>query len=439
MSVWTYFGALLLIFCGVYLSFKLRFYQVLGLKDIFSVTVSKLLKTKDFAGFKAMCLALGSTIGIGNIVGVSAAIILGGPGAIFWMLVSGFLGMIIKYAEVYICVDDALKAKRKNGGPMFVLRGIWGPFFAIIVILATVFAGNMMQSKAIFEFIIIGFDITPIAVCLLTIPPLFLIVSGKDRLYQSFSSLFVPIVSLLYIAATVIIIAVNFHNVPLALKLIFKSAFGFSSVGGGFSGAAISAAVRNGMMKGLFTHEAGMGSAPIAHASAIVKEPHTQGAWGIIEVFIDTVIVCSLTALAILSSPCYINGGFNDPFRLVLSVFSDVFGKLGLKSLSLFAFLFAFAAMVGWSFYGAKAVEYLGAGNKLKRAYAAIFALAFPLSLFLPDNLIWSFTDIFNTLMLLPNVIMIFCLADRIVIKKGSFKNDLQPLPEKLRCIKNRN
>ena len=437
MSILTYFGALLLILCGVYLSFKLRFLGILGLKNIFSVTFLKLIKTKDFQGFKAMCVALGSTIGIGNIVGVSAAIVLGGPGAVFWMLISGFLGMIIKYAEVYICVDDALKHNRKNGGAMYVLKGFLGGFFAVVVLLATVFAGNMMQSNAIFEFTSLGFSLSPLSVCLITIPPLFLIVSGKDKLYQNFSSVFVPLVSLAYVAATIVIIVRNFSNAPLALKSILESAFGFSSIGGGFSGAVISAAIRHGMMKGLFTHEAGMGSAPIAHSSAEKKEPHTQAAWGIIEVFIDTVLVCMLTAVAIISSPCYINGGFSDPFRLVCSVFSDAFGAFGLKALSVFAYSFAFAAMVGWSFYGIKALEYFNASRKIKRFYSIVFAVALPLPLVLPDNIIWDLTDVFNTLMLLPNVILIFCLADRIPLLKGSRKNDLQSLPEELLGIKN--
>ncbi len=432
MHLLTYFGALLLILCGVYLSVKFKFFQILGLKNIFSTTVIKIIKTKDFGGFRAMCVALGSTIGVGNIVGVSAAIVLGGPGAVFWMLVSGLLGMIIKYAEVYICVDDALRNNRESGGPMYVLKGLWGGFFAIIVLFASIFAGNMIQSKAIFEFTSLGFSLSPEIVSFITIPLLFLIVSGKDKLYQTFSSIFVPITALLYVAATVTLIIKNRENVALALKLIFSSAFGFMEIGAGFSGAIISSAIRQGVMKGLFTHEAGMGSAPIAHSSATKKQPHIQGNWGMIEVFIDTVLVCMLTAIAIISSPCYINGGFLDPFKLVCSVFLDVFQKAGLKALSAFAYMFAFAAMVGWSFYGIKALEYFNLGWKAKKVYALIFSLFLPVSLVLPDAFIWNLTDVFNTAMLLPNVIMIFYFANSIPLNERKYKNDLRCLSKKM-------
>ncbi len=433
MGLLSCFSAVLLLVNGLFLTVKSKFFQIKRPKLIFDVTFGKLLKSRNLSGFKAMSIALGSTIGIGNIVGVSAAIIIGGPGAVFWMLATGFAGMIIKFAEVYICVDEAKKSHRTNGGPMYVLKkkgvGILkylGVFFAFVTVLASFFAGNMMQSKSIYRFAKIGFDIGFLPVTLLLIPVLFVILIGKDRLYQNFSAIFVPLMSLFYIASVVIIILQNIKYVPTALVSVFSSAFGVSQVAGGFSGVVLSAALRTGVMKGLFTHEAGMGSSPIAHSSTNEKDPFCQGCWGIVEVFIDTVIVCMLTALAILSSPIYLKYNSTDPFKLICLIFEYSFGAFGIKALSISAVLFAFASIVGWSFYGIKALEFFTQNGRIKKVYVCIFLVFVPLSSAISDAVAWVMTDLFNSLMLIPNSAMLLVMGGQAVMPLAKIKKVLK-------------
>lgn len=380
-----------------------------------------------------MSIALGSTIGIGNIVGVSAAIIIGGPGAVFWMLITGFAGMIVKYAEVYICVDEAKRSNRSCGGPMYVLKekgtGVLkysGIIFAAVTVLASYFAGNVMQSKSIYRFAELGFGVGFLPITGILLPLLFIILVGKDRLYQNLSIILVPLMSLFYISSVIIIILKNVNNIPTAVISIFTSAFGFNQIVGGFSGAILSAALRTGVMKGLFTHEAGMGSSPIAHSSTNEKDPFCQSCWGIVEVFIDTVVVCMLTAFAVLTSPVYLKNEFSDPFRLISEIFTDSFGLFGVKALSISAILFAFASIVGWSFYGIKALEFFTNNGKFKKVYICLFLVFVPLSCVISNNLAWNLTDLLNSLMLIPNAGMILCFGGNVVSPLKKIKKVLE-------------
>lgn len=433
MGVLSFFCALVLMVNGLYLTFRSKFFQFSRLGLVFNVTFKKLVKSRDSGGFKAMSIALGSTIGIGNIIGVAAAITVGGAGAILWMLVTGFLGMIIKFAEVYICVDEAKSSHRNSGGPMYVLSKMAsgkfkmiGCFFAGVTVLASFFAGNLMQSKAVYRFAHIGFDVGFVPVTLILLPLLFVILLGKDRLYQNFSAIFVPLMALFYISAVLIIIFINFKYVPSACVSVLTSAFGFRQAVGGFSGAIISSALRTGVMKGIFTHEAGMGSAPIAHSCAEKTDPFSQGCWGIVEVFIDTVVVCMLTALAVLSSPVYLELSTSDPFELISKIFESVFGSFGIKTLSLSAILFAFASIVGWSYYGIKALEFFTKVSRAKKMYTVVFLAVVPLSCVINDSFAWILTDLFNSLMLIPNSIMLMMLGGKAVDPLSKIKKVLE-------------
>lgn len=410
MLILTYFCSCLLLICGIYLTFKSKFFQFVKLREIFKITILNTIKSRDTQGFKAMSLALGSTIGIGNIVGVTAAILIGGPGAVFWMLLTGFIGMIIKYAEVKLCVEETLFSKRKCGGPMYLLSNKlkdnlfnYGKLFSLVCILASLFAGNMIQSKSIYNFAQIGFNIDFLSISLIIIPLLAFILFGKDTLYQNISAVLVPLMALFYIASVIIITLFNANNVPIAFKMIFLNAFGMKEFGGGICGSVISIALRTGVMKGLFTHEAGMGSSPIAHCSAENPEAHKQGCWGIIEVFIDTVIVCMLTAICIITSPVYLSFSYSDPFQLICAIFQSVFGVYGIKLLGFSAICFAFASIIGWSFYGLKSLEFFTNNNNVKRLYIVLFLTCIPLSYFLTDSVVWILTDVFNSFMLIPN------------------------------------
>ncbi len=438
----------LLIICGVFLTFKSGFFQILKLKTVFSATFGSLIKEKNFEGFKAMAIALGSTIGVGNIVGVAAAITVGGPGACLWMLLTGFLGMIIKYAEIHICVDEAKQANRSCGGPMYVIRSkttgvfkIFGNFFACFCIIGSFFAGNLMQSKSIYVFGSLGFKLNFLPITVIVLPLLFLIISGKDRLFKNFSAIFVPLMSLFYIMATLIIIIKNFKNIPYAVSSIVGSAFGFSQVAGGFSGAVISSALRTGIMKGIFTNEAGLGSSPIAHCSSEQKDAFTQGCWGIVEVFIDTVVVCMITVFAVLTSPLYISGEFSDPFDLVCNIFKANFGNFGLVALSISVCCFAFAAVVGWSFYGIKALQFFTSSKSALKTYIIIYLCFVPISFIINIDSIWWLTDLFNSFMLIPNIVMVLCFGANAVSRLNDREMNtigLQSLPSKMQSRKNR-
>ncbi len=423
MKIITAASVFILLISGIYFSCYTKFFQFKA-KVIYSNTIGNLISKKDLSGFKAMSLALGSTIGIGNIIGVAAAIVFGGPGAVFWMLITGFVGMIIKFVEVNLCVTESVRSQRKNGGPMYLLYNsnyfflkILGILFAIVCLLASIFAGNLMQSKSIYRFMDIGFDVDFVPITLLLIPLFAIILSGKDKLYQNVSSVLVPVMAIGYVISLLIIIFQNFEFLPMAVKLIFKSAFGFKQIGGGFSGALISLAIRHGAMKGLFTHEAGMGSSPIAHCSADNKEPFSQGCWGIVEVFIDTVVVCMLTALAVISSPIYMSGTYSDPFQLICGIYKNAFGEFGIKSLSISAVCFAFASIIGWSFYGIKSLEFLSQKSIWKAVYIIIFIICIPLSCFLQVSFVWSMTDLFNSMMLFPNIIALFIFRKHLIVK----------------------
>ncbi len=447
MSVLTALSAVLLCVCGCYLTVKSGFFQVLHFKRVLSVTFGKLVKSRDFEGFKAMSIALGSTIGIGNIVGVTAAICIGGPGAVFWMLVTGILGMMTKFAETYISAEETLRSKRASGGPMYVMSTYFkgkfkhsGKIFAVATVLASLMAGNISQSKSVFEFSRLGFSFGALPVCIVVLPLVLIIILGKDKLYKNFSAVFVPIMSVMYVAALIIIILSNIRNVPVALALIFKSAFGIEQMAGGTAGALLAVTVRTGIMKGLFTNEAGMGSSPIAHCSAESLNPYVQGCWGIIEVFVDTVLVCMLTALAVLTSPVYLSTTLCEPFTLICEVFKGVFGNVGIKTLSLSAICFAFASIIGWSFYGLKALEFLTQNRYVKMLYIAVFVLLIPLSYIMTGKLMWELTDIFNSFMLLPNSVILLCFGGTAakMLKRGENANDMHSLSEKMQGIKNR-
>ncbi len=445
MSVISYFSALLLLVCGVYLTVKGRFFQF-RFKSIFKETFGKLIKNRDFEGFKAMSVALGSTIGIGNIVGVSAAICIGGAGAVFWMLITGLIGMIIKFAEIKICLDEKNQNGRDFGGPMFVFKKVFknngkklGVFFAIATVMASLLAGNISQSKSIYEFAKLGFSIEKLPVTIVVVPIVFIIVLGKDTIYKNFSAVFVPIMSLFYIVAIIVILALNYKNIPTALIMILKSAFGVGEIVGGAAGQLLAVTIKTGLMKGLFTNEAGMGSSPIAHCSSKKNNSFEQGCWGIVEVFIDTVLVCMLTALAVLSSSAFDLSYGIDPFLLICNVFAKSFGSFGIKALSISAICFAFASIIGWSFYGIKAVEFLSENPLIKRFYIFLFIIMIPLSSALSGDLMWVLTDLFNSCMLIPNTLLLLCCGGEAVevLKKGRNKHGMLVVSKKMQSFKN--
>ncbi|MDO4743711.1 MAG: amino acid carrier protein, partial [bacterium] len=381
--VWGLPTVIIMVSLGIFLSVKCSFFQITHIFEVFRKTIGS-LKKNGSGGFKAMCMALGSTIGVGNIVGVASAITIAGPGTIFWIWVSGFLGMITKFVEICISVHySTVNSKGERvGGPMYnIIYGLPRKFkflsiiFSSSCLLASFGIGNMAQINAVSDNLEFAFNMPKILSAFLVLIPIVFLIFGSNKRLSNFCAFFVPVMSSVYILGTLFIIFSNASNFIPAIKSIFSSAFSIKSFSGGLLASQFLKAVRTGLSRGIFTNEAGMGSSPIAHASAENADPVTQGFWGIFEVFVDTVIVCTVTALCVLCS------GFVDltsgatvdceASALVNLCFDRFFGRAGGVFIALSILFFAFASVLGWSYYGAAAWEYLFGGKTA--VYKVIF------------------------------------------------------------------
>lgn len=425
-AVWGLPMIIALVCTGAYFTVKSRAFQIRRLGTILRSTLGSISGgSRDGASpFKAMATALAGSAGTGNIVGVSAAIAAGGPGAVFWMCISGLLGMMIKFAEVCLAVKYRKKTPDGwRGGPMYYIdRGLGGRFHILAVIFAAVCAlasfgvGNMTQVNAAAVSLEESFGVPPlcfgIGMALLTALVIF---GGMTRIY-SIAGFVVPFMSLFYIAGAVVVIGVNFRGLPAAVSGIFTGAFGLRQAGGGVIGYTAAQAVRFGVSRGVFTNEAGMGSSPIAHAGADTPHPAAQGMWGAAEVFIDTVIVCTVTALAILSSPEYISGAPVGNWELASAAFTGVMGPFGGYFISASLVLFSFATVIGWSYYGQCCVEYLfGKGRRAAVfVYRAAYVLCAAAGAVSSLDALWTLADTLNGLMAIPNLIAVVMLSGRV-------------------------
>ena len=390
---------------GFFITLASGFFPIFKIGFIIKNTFGKIFKDKK--AFCGAATALGATVGTGNIIGVSSAIAVGGAGTVFWMWVGAFFGMMLKFAEA------ALSVKYQGGAMVYIEKAFgkksFGIFWSICCVLASFGGGNMIQSNAagaVFEKV---FKIPPIfvgtAIAVLTTAVLF---CGAKTVLKT-SSLLVPAMAVIYVLGCFGVLFVFRENVIPALKSIFESALKPSSVGGGILGILTSEALRTGISKGTFTHEAGMGSASLAHSES-GSDPLVQGCWGIVEVFIDTIFVCSLTALALLSA----KSAFTE------EVFSSCFGSFGNIFLSVSMFLFALAAVIGWAFYGEKALFYITKSRISTNFYRILFCFCAILGSFMELPPIWNITDIFNGLMIFPNLAAIIVLSPEVfgIIKK---------------------
>jgi len=398
--IWGPALLILVLGTGFYLTAASGFFPIRKAGFVLKNTFGKI--SGDKKSFSATATALGATIGTGNIVGVSAAISIGGAGAVFWMWAGAFFGMMLKFAEA------ALAVKYKGGAMKYIEKAFGGRFFSVLwsicCVLASFGGGNMMQTNAAGAVFEKSFGIPAVfigtAVAALTFAVLFF---GAKAVLKT-SSLLVPVMALLYISGCFGVLFIFRENVIPSLAKIFSEAFEPLSMGGGIIGILTSEALRTGIAKGTFTHEAGMGSASLAHSES-GSDPLVQGCWGIIEVFIDTIFVCSLTALVILS------GGISDPEE----TFSFCFGSFGDVFLSISMFLFALAAVIGWAFYGEKALSFVTKSKTAAVFYRIIFCIAAIIGSFAELPLIWNITDIFNGLMIFPNLLAIIILSPEIL------------------------
>lgn len=421
-------------FIGLYYTIRTNFFQFLHIRLWMSMTLGSLKKKRgerekqSLSPFQAMSAALAGSLGIGNIVGVAAALTAGGPGAIFWMWVSALLGAMTKYAEIVLGFHYRYRDKQGNwvGGPMVYLKeGVKSPFlsacFSVICIVGSFAMGNMTQGNSMAEILQYTFDIPVLITGFITSSLIaFVIIGGVERIGK-LSSVLIPFMSVLYMAVCFIVIGVNITKVPYAIGSIFTYAFRPKPILGGIGGYYLKTALRTGVMRGVFSNEAGIGSSVIAHAASSAKDGVEQGMWGIFEVLLDTVVVCTLTALVILTSGVYdvqiyraVKGtgvtALPDGATLAADAFSSVLGGFGESFLTFATVIFAFATIIAWSHYGEQCVVYL-LGRRYLYIYKIVYVLSVLLGCVMRMDVVWRIADDMNALMAIPNLIALVFLA----------------------------
>ena len=422
---------LLLVGTGIYLTIRLGLFQVARLPMAFQLIFTKDKGHGDVSSFAALCTALAATVGTGNIIGVATAIKVGGPGALFWMWMAAFFGMATKYAEGLLTIK--YRSKDANGavagGPMhYILLGMgekWRPlaiFFALAgVLVALLGIGTFTQVNSITESIQNTAQIDPAITALVLSVFVGIAVFGGLKSISKVSTAVVPFMAIVYILGTLIVIFFNIEKIPATLALIFTSAFSPVAAVGGFAGATIRTAIQNGVARGVFSNESGLGSAPIAAAAAKTNEPVEQGLISMTGTFIDTLIICTLTGLTILVTGVW-SGDLNG-VALTQSAFSTIFSNFGSVLLTIFLVLFAFTTILGWNYYGERCFEFLF-GVRFIWLYRVVFVFMVLLGGFIELDMVWIIADIVNALMALPNLIALLVLSPVIVAEtKKYFKN----------------
>ena len=436
--VWGWPCLILLVGTGVYYTIRCGWVQFKWFGYIMKNTIGKIFEKKE-AGegavtpFQAVCTALAATVGTGNIAGVTGAIALGGPGAVFWMWISALFGMCTKFAEVTLAIHFRERNDKGDwvGGPMYYIsKGLgknwkWlGSLFALFGMLAAFGIGNMTQINSIVTSISGTINsFTPINVntanliigIIVAIFCAIVLIGGLKRIGQVTEKL-VPFMAVIYILSALIIFFAHIGNIGNVLRSIFVGAFTPSAVVGGAAGVTISAAVKRGVGRGVFSNEAGLGSAPIAHAAADTDSAVRQGCFGVFEVFADTIVICTLTSFAVLMSGTPINFGQAAGADLTIAAFGTTLGRAGGIIISVGLTLFATSTILSWCLYGTRCAEFLFKTTKIIKPYQVIFCLIIVLGAVTELSLVWDIADTLNGLMALPNLVGLLALSP-IVIK----------------------
>ena len=413
----------LLLGTGIYLTLRLNLMQVFRLP----LALSLIFRAKnhgegDVSSFKALCVALAATVGTGNIVGVATAVKLGGPGAVFWMWVAAFFGMATKYAEGLLAVKYRTTDEKGEiaGGPMFYIRhGMgekWAPmaaFFAGACILVAFFGiGTFPQVNAIVDSMHIAFGVPrEVSDGIVTLLVAAITIGGLQSISRVASKI-VPFMAVVYVVVSLGLIVMNLSAVPDAIALIIKSAFSGEAAVGGFAGSTLMMAMQKGIARGIFSNESGLGSAPIAAAAAKTKWPAEQGLISMTGTFIDTIIICSMTGLALVLTGVW--QGNSAGAMMTTDAFATVYGQPGVAILTVSLVLFAFTTILGWNYYGERASIYLF-GTKGIMPYRLLFIVLVASGAFLKLDAIWTLADIVNGLMAIPNLIALCALSGVIV------------------------
>ena len=429
---------------GLLFTFKLGFIQIRGFKDGWNRTFGGLFSKKGDAGkdgmssFQALATAIAAQVGTGNIAGAATAIAVGGPGAIFWMGISAFLGMSTIFAEAVM----AQKFKQVSddgtvtGGPVYYIRGAFkGTFgkvlaaiFAVLIIFALGFMGNAVQSNSIAASWNTAFGIPKIAMGIfVAVVSLFVFTGGMKRIAKV-TELIVPIMAAFYIVGSLIVIFANVTAIPAAFHDIIVGAFKPAAVAGGAMGATLKLAVQKGVARGLFSNEAGMGSTPHAHAVAKVNHPVEQGFVAMIGVFIDTFVILNLTALVIITTGSR-TSGFTGA-QLSQYAFSTLYGKFGEIFIAICMLFFAFSTIIGWYFFGEANIRYLF-GAKAVKIYSIIVCICVALGSLQEVELVWNMADCFNSMMVIPNAIALVALSGLVKKTHDDYYNNFLPNQKK--------
>lgn len=445
----------LMIAGGIYLSVKTRLFQFRKFGCVMKNTVGSLFDKKNHekstsgvSPFQAVTTALAGTIGTGSIAGLATALVSGGPGAIFWMWISALLGMVTKYSEIVL----SMKYREKNvggtyvGGPMYYIKNGLGMkwlavTFAVFAMIACVGTGNATQSNSISGVIKSSFNVEPwITGVVLTVIVGAVILGGVKRI-ASVNEKLVPVMAVFFLLSSVIALLVNAGRIPAAFALIFKEAFNFRAAFGGVAGYGIFTAMRYGVGRGVFSNEAGLGSAPIAHAASTTKEPVKQGMWGVFEVFITTIVICTMSALVVLTSDVYLSA-FDAGVAPVVegaalsgAAFGEAIPYVGEFVIAIATVFFALSTILGWAYYGEVCVGYvfknhvLGAVATYRLVYVAFVFIGAVAEI----KTVWLVADCFNALMALPNLIALIALSGVVVRATKDYFAQKNPLANEIK------
>ena len=436
--IWGVPAMICIIGVGLVLSFRTRFLQIRKFPYAMKVTIGRMFRKKQAADgamtpFQAVCTALAATVGTGNIAGVAGAIAIGGPGAVFWMWISALLGMCTKFSEVTLAVHFREKNNKGEfvGGPMYYIKnGLkkhwhWLAYlFAAFGVITVFGTGNATQvntittaiDSALFNYGIISKDsastINLVIGIVLAVLLALILLGGIKRIGQVTEKL-VPFMALFYVVLALGVVILNINHVPTVFKEIVEGAFSPASVTGGVVGSFFMS-MKKGVSRGIFSNEAGLGTGSIAHACADTRKPVKQGFFGIFEVFVDTIVICTLTALVILCSEVPITYGQAAGAELTISGFTATYGNWVSLFTAVAMCCFAFSTIIGWGLYGARCIEFLF-GTKVNKPFMFVYSLVAIVGATLDLGLLWSIAETFNGLMAIPNLIAVFLLSGVVV------------------------
>ena len=436
--IWGVPAMICIIGVGLVLSFRTRFLQIRKFPYAMKVTIGRMFRKKQAADgamtpFQAVCTALAATVGTGNIAGVAGAIAIGGPGAVFWMWISALLGMCTKFSEVTLAVHFREKNDKGEfvGGPMYYIKnGLkkhwhWLAYlFAAFGVITVFGTGNATQvntittaiDSALFNYGIISKDsvsnINLVIGIVLAVLLALILLGGIKRIGQVTEKL-VPFMALFYVVLALGVVILNINHVPAVFKEIVEGAFSPASVTGGVVGSFFMS-MKKGVSRGIFSNEAGLGTGSIAHACADTRKPVKQGFFGIFEVFVDTIVICTLTALVILCSEVPITYGQAAGAELTISGFTATYGNWVSLFTAVAMCCFAFSTIIGWGLYGARCIEFLF-GTKVNKPFMFVYSLVAIVGATLDLGLLWSIAETFNGLMAIPNLIAVFLLSGVLV------------------------